>query len=58
MIAEAGLLRRSKTWNEEGTWSEKSTEIVHLENEICHWHISTGEILSYGFIGKIIYGIW
>lgn len=57
MTAEDALLRY-KTWSEEATWSEKSTEIVHVGNEIQYCHTTSGETLSYDFTEKIIYGMW
>lgn len=57
MAAEDGLLR-CKTWCEEATGSEKSTEIIYVENEIQYPYIRNGERLSYRYIEKIIYGIW
>ena len=56
MAAEDGLLR-CKTGCEEATGSEKSTEIIYVENEIQYHYIRNGERLSYRYIEKIIYGI-
>lgn len=49
MTAEDVLLR-CKTWSEEAPLSEKSTEIVHIGNEIQCYHICIEQRLSYGFI--------
>lgn len=57
MTGEDRLLR-CKTSSQEATWSEKSTEIVHIGNEIQYFYISSEEGLSYIFIEKIIYGVW
>lgn len=57
MTAEDGLLR-CKTWCEETTRSEKSTEIIYVKNDIQYHYIRNGQRLSYRYIEKIIYGIW
>lgn len=57
MTAEDGFLRW-KTWHEEATWSEKCTEIFYVGNESHYYYITSGERLSYGYIEKIIHGIW